>query len=245
MRHLKQIFILVVLNFLLSSVLFSQIKGEPPAPKPKFNPDTIFVFNSPRPLINVEKEPENLKNSWGIDLLFSNNGFGAGFFLQKKFSDDLSIFGSIYFSGARNTDEFEVYIPLDSLGINWTTTVPGKINRLYMFPVTFGLQKYFFRNLISETLRPYANIGFGPTIILATPYSREFFNAFGYGRFFIRFGSFLGVGADVGTLGKALMAVNIRYYYIPFGGNGIESVINHPLKDFGGLFLSLSIGTRY
>jgi hypothetical protein len=33
----------------------------------------------------------------------------------------------------------------------------------------------------------------------------------------------------------------IRYYYIPFGGNGIDSIKDLPMKDFGGLFIALGI----
>jgi len=94
-------------------------------------------------------------------------------------------------------------------------------------------------------LRPFISAGIGPTFILSTPYDREFFNAFGYGAFYTRFGAFIGAGANFGNTNRSIMGLNIRYYFIPFGGNGLESIRDLPIKNFGGVFLSLSLGIRY
>jgi hypothetical protein len=240
MVTMKKIFI-IALVLILGPVchpysLKAQVKGEPAKP---FNPDTVFIFNSPRPLINPEGKNPLLRNAWGIDIIFSNNGFGAGFFYQYSLAKDLFTFASLYISGARNTDEIEYYDPNTNQYV-----VPNKVNRLYMFPLTFGLQQYILTNEISESLKLFVQGGVGPTYILSTPYAREFFNAFGYSTSYIRLASFLGAGADVGA-GTTLISVNARYYYIPFGGKGLESIINLPIKDFGCLFLSLSMGVRF
>lgn len=233
---INKLFIIFILGIISSTVALGQVKGEEVKP---FNPDTVFVFETPRPLITPQSDKPGLNEAWGIDLIFSNSGFGVGTFYQYNITKNLFSFASLYISGARNTDEVEFY--------DWDTGetfIPNKINRLYMFPMTLGLQQYLFTDLISESLRFFLQLGAGPTFILSTPYEREFFNAFSYGKFYTRFGTFLGIGADVGA-GSSLLTVNARYYYIPFGENGLESILNSPIKDFGGLFLSLSFGTRF
>lgn len=225
-------------------IAYPQIKGEPPREVPEFNPDTVFVFTSPRPLITSEKTFGEANNAWGIDLIFSNNGFGAGGFLQRNFSKNFIGYLSLYISGARNTDEFE-YRFYDPTTGQIDYRVPNKVNRLYMFPLTIGIQDYIFADKLSDSFRPYINAGIGPTFILATPYSREFFEAFGYSSFYTRIAASLGIGADVGGSGSTVMCVNLRYYYIPFGGSGLESIKDNPIKNFGGIFLSLSLGMRY
>lgn len=221
----------------------SQIKGEPPS-EPIFNPDTVFIFESPRPLINAKLNPENMDNAWGIDLILSNNGFGGGLFWQQNINKDLLTFASIYFSGARNTDEFD-YRYFDPYTGTIEYRVPNKVNRLFMFPLMFGLQNYLFTETLTDSFRPYFLAGLGPTFILSTPYEREFFNSFGYADFFIRFGAMLGLGSEVSGVGNTIISVNLRYYYIPFGGDGLQSILNNPIKDFGGIFLSISIGMKY
>jgi hypothetical protein len=217
--------------------MLSQIKGEPPR---VYNPDTVYIFNSPRPLFS-NKPPELIYDKGlGVDLLFSGNGFGAGTFFQRTLAVDWYLFASLYISGARNTDEFDTYDPYTG-----QLNVVGKVNRLFMFPLMFGVQHNIFTNVLSESFKPYLSAGLGPTYILSTPYDREFFNSFGYSRSYIRFGSFVGFGANFGSSEKSLTSFNVRYYYIPFGGNGLESMSNNPIKDFGGLFLSLSVGIRY
>lgn len=216
------------------------VKGDSLQPAPRTELDTPFVFQSARPLISNEEDTRKSNSSLGVDLLFSGNGFGAGFFWQRSFGDDFVGFMHLGISGARNSSEFEnAYDP-----ISGQFYVPGKVNRLYMLPLTIGTNVKVFQNSLNENMRPYISAGFGPTFIFATPYEREFFNSLGYATSYTRVGGFVGIGTYVGTPLKSTLAINIRYYYIPFGGDGLESVRNSPIKDFGGLFLSLSIGMR-
>jgi hypothetical protein len=240
-KYMSKQLIATIIFFLLfcligQSPLLSQSKGEPP---PAFNPDTTFIFKSPRPLISADNPKKELKNAWGFNLIFSGNGFGAGLFLEREMDKNLFVFSSLYMSGARNTDEFEV---LDQYG---NYVVPGKINRLFMFPLTFGFEYYVFTETLSDNFKPYLDAGLGPTLIISTPYEREFFNAFGYTQSYVRFGSFIGLGANFSPRANSLMGVNIRYYFIPFGGHGLESIEGLPIHDFGGLFLSLNGGVKY
>ena len=236
-----------IIIFFLAALVFpyfqaySQIKGEPPEKGPDQDlSDTNFIFESPRPLIDLKPPHQTLQNAWGLDLIFSNNGFGAGGFWQNYFNRDWLGMIDLYISGAKSGDEFEEFDPFE-----YEFRVPNKINRIYMFPLTFGARRYLFREVLFETLRPYASLGAGPTLIMTTPYERDFFEAFGYAKFYTRFAGFIGIGADVGSFGKSLMSLNIRYYYIPFGGDGIESIRDEPIHNLGGVFLCLSLGRRY
>jgi hypothetical protein len=239
MRRLLTIFILL---FISSTYLYSQTKGEPPKSPTGYKPDSVFVFTPKRPLIS-DAVTNDLQNAWGIDLLLSNNGFGAGFFMQLKLSDAIVAYGSLYISGARNSDELEQPF-YDEYG-QIVYRVPGKINRLYMFPLTFGMQYYIFRDVLSESLKPYLSFGVGPTFILSTPYEIEFFSAFSHASFYTRFGTSVGIGADVGGSEKTTMSVNMKYYFIPFGSPGLESMQGSPITNFGGIFLSLSVAMKY
>ncbi|MFN8359087.1 MAG: hypothetical protein U0264_04150 [Candidatus Kapaibacterium sp.] len=198
--------------------------------------DTTIVFPSPRPLLSEQQSARMLRQGLGVDVIFSSNGFGAGVFYQRIFSETLSGFVNLGVSGARNTDEIEYYDPYAQ-----RTFIPFKINRLYIFPLTVGAQYRLFADNIAETLRPYVSAGLGTTFVVAAPYEYEFFQSLGHANTYTRFGGFVGVGANFGAISKSMMGVNARYYFIPFGGDGIESIKDSPIHDFGGLFLSLSV----
>ena len=234
---MNNILIISLLLLLSSNESKAQIKGEQPGDIT----DSTFIFDSPRPLITSVDIKDQFSGAWGFDLLFSGHGFGGGFFYERTINEKISVFASLNISGARNSDEFES---------QWdpqrqTYVVPDKVNRLYMFPLIFGGHYYVFTEEIASSLRPYISAGLGPTFILSTPYEKEFFEAFGYAAGYTRFGSFIGIGADVGGQGNSMMSVNIKYYYIPFGGEGLESIKDLPIKNFGGIFLSLDVGMKF
>jgi hypothetical protein len=41
------------------------------------------------------------------------------------------------------------------------------------------------------------------------------------------------------------MGFTLRYYTIPFGGEGLESIQGVPINNFGGVFLTLSVGSAW
>ncbi|MGQ9818306.1 MAG: hypothetical protein ACUVQ1_00020 [Candidatus Kapaibacteriales bacterium] len=207
--------------------------------KPLITKDTTIRFTSPRPLIENEMNEDFHIKFWGLNFLLSNNGFGFGGYYESYLSPSFSVFASLYLSGARNTDEFEYYNP-----ITGEIFIPGKINRLYILPLTIGFNNFVFTKLFNSNFSPYLSFGLGPTIIISTPYQKEFFTSFGYARFFVRFGSFVGLGVNFPTTTKSYFGVSTRYYWIPFGGNGLESIIDMPIKDFGGVFISLNFGIK-
>ena len=233
----------------------SQIKGEEP---PVFNPDTTFVFKSPRPLIITDINERELKSAWGLSLLFSNSGFGLGLFYQVRLAHELYLFSSLNFTGARKNDEIEYYFQENGYTV---LRVPGKRSRLYNIPLMFGIEKYFLTKELNDNLKPYAQIGFGPSLVLSTPYQDtpcdpgvlncdtgryyEFFESFKYIKSYLKWGGFIGIGANFESVANSILGVNIRYYYIPFGAEGLESMKGQAIKDFGGIFIGLNLGTRF
>lgn len=234
-------FLLILMVLLSAANIVKAAPDAKVAQKPFSAVDSTYFF-IPSNAIKIQDNGSNTyTHAYSFDLMLSGDGFGLGFNYQRLLTKDLHVFTNFFISGARNTDEFEDTWDPDKNEY----VVADKINRLYMMPLTVGLHQYILSDVLTETLQPYIFGGLGPTFILSTPYNHEFFNAFGHADFYCRFGAFVGFGANFGVVANTLLGVSLKYYYIPFGGNGIESVLNHPIKDFGGVFLNLTIGAKY
>ena len=238
------IYITIVILFSLN--VFSQMKG--PNEK-EYNKDTVFIFESPRPLITYNDQKKSISSAYGLDITLTEAGFGFGGFFNEYISNDLLVFASLYITGARNSDEFEMWDVY-----NQRYQVQNKINRLFRFPLTFGLQYFMFQDKMSESLQPYISAGIGPTFIISTPYTVDripngevvgWFASFNEADLYTKLGGFIGVGANIGNIANSILSVHIKYYYVPFGENGLESVIGLPITNFGGVFLGLSFGTTF
>lgn len=237
---MKHILIFLGLFFFINTnILYSQIKGGLPTQPSK---DSVYIFAPARPLLTQSQEASLKLNAYGIDLFMSNSGFGVGAFYQKFFDDELSGLISLYISGARNTDEFDSYITQNG---NTTIGVVDKINRLYKFPLMFGVQQRLFKDVLSANTKPFISAGVGPTFIVSTPYDKGWFDSFNYAKFYVRPGIYFGAGSYFGNPTGSLLGVNLRYYYIPFGGDGLESIKNLPIKDFGGVFISITLAGMF
>lgn len=216
----------------------AQIAGEPVTTS-----DTIIVFEPALPLLTTDAEAAAaITQGAGLDVLFSGSGWGFGGFYQHKIVENITAFGNFGFSGRRNTDEFE------NAWLGNVPVVTQKVNRLYMLPVTIGFQYRLMSESLQESFRPFVAAGVTPTVIFQTPYIQdgvyyEFFQSWGYAQTHFRWGGMLGVGSMFGKPSdKSVIGVMIRYYTIPFGGNGLESIRDFPISNFGGVFLSLSVG---
>jgi hypothetical protein len=207
---------------------------------------TIIII----PFINVnaqgigelapDKESEIFpNNAFGVDILFSEGGFGLGGFYRRQLSPSVTLFTDLSISEAKDEREFEVY---DYWGIPITI---GKKNRVFLLPLITGAQYRLFRNSISDNLRPYLNAGVGPTMTIITPYELEFFESFGKATTKYALGAYIGLGANFGTDKRNLLGVNIRYYFIHYFDEGVESLYGRPKKDLGGFFLTINLGLMY
>ena len=223
----------IIIAFLIASNLNSQNKPV----KIISDGDTLYVYESPPDF----KLPDTVKfkNSWGLDLSVSTKGFGLGVFLRRKLNETTFLYSTLGFLTAKDEGEVEYIDP-------WTgqTFIPGKVNRIMVFPVSFAFQFRLFKGELVENVRPFVIAGVGPAFIFTTPYRMEFFSSLKYGRLYYTFNLFLGFGAYIGLDPNTITGVSVRYYLIPYP-RGIESLKGRPLREFGGPGVALSFGTNF
>ncbi len=187
-----------------------------------------------------EKEPLVFPdNSLGFDIMFGEGGFGLGGFYRRQLSRNVSFFTDISMSESKDTEEVEY---IDFWG---NVFVPGKKNRVYLIPLNAGLQYRVFQDAIFENLRPYFNIGAGPSMVVTTPYEKEFFSSFGKAKAHFTIGGYIGFGANFGINKSSLLGINLRYYVIHFFDEGVESLRGIKQKTLGGFYLTINIGMMY
>jgi len=187
-----------------------------------------------------EKPPEVFpNNSWGADIMFGEGGFGLGTFYKRAFSRTLT--GVIDLSVSESKDDREMEY-IDYWG---NTFVIGKVNRIFLIPVNFGLQYRIFADVLTENLRPYLSAGVGPTFVITTPYEKEFFSSFSDAKMHYAAGGYFGLGANFGDSKSNLVGINIRYYHIYLFGEGVESLQSNVRKSFGHFYISLNLGIMY
>lgn len=237
--------ILFVLSCLLPAALSAQQRG-----------DTTIVFKPSRPDLIQQSTYAPPSNAWGFDIMISNNGFGAGGFYRHEFSDEVSGIATLAISDVKDDAEIEYF---DYFG---NSIIPGKKNRLLMIPLMFGAQYRLFKDDIMDNFRPYLSGGIGPTLMFISPYAYyhttygpngeqvttteqvEFFKSLGYGQAKYTVGGFVSAGAYFGAPYGTLMGLSVRYYFVPFP-HGIEIMDNVRVKNFGGFYITLNIGSFY
>ncbi len=219
--------------------------------------DSSMVFTPANPDLIQKTSYEPFHNAWGLDIMLSNNGFGAGAFYRHEFTDVLSGFAQIAISDVKDDGEVEYINPYT--GQSYT---PYKINRLLLIPVTFGMQYRLFKDEIVDNFRPYLSAGIGPSMIFVAPYSNptqvvfpdgstgtyynqiDFFASLKKGQFKYAVGGYVGAGAYFGLDKGSLTGISARYYFVPYGP-GIESLQGTRIKRFGGFFITLNFGSLY
>jgi hypothetical protein len=192
-------------------------------------------------MLAPEKPPEKFPNNqWGVDIMFSEGGFGLGTFYRYQFNTN--VLGFVDFSISESKDEREVEYYDYYTGQTYTI---GKVNRVFALPVNFGIQYRFFENELEENLRPFLTAGVGPNMILTTPYELEFFESFGKAKLKYALGGYVGFGANFGLNKKNLVGLNIRYYYTHMFDEGVENLKGTFRKDFGSFYITLSLGSMF
>ncbi len=179
-------------------------------------------------------------NAFGLDIMFGEGGFGFGTFYRRQLNPSLTFFTDFSISEAKDDQEFEYIDPYFGYSITF-----GKVNRIFLLPVNFGLQYRLFENVIYDNLRPYINAGVGPTFAITTPYSMEFFEAFGKAQAKYAAGGYVGFGANFGLDKNNLVGLNFRYYYIQFFSDGVESLIGKKRKSLGSFYITINLGMMY
>jgi hypothetical protein len=214
--------------------------------------DTTIMFRPVRPLMDDVTSQAVAYNGAGANILLSSSGWAFGGYYGFELGSGITLSIDAFISGRRNTDEFD-----NALLNGVIPIVAEKVNRLFMVPLTVSIQYRLFRETLQETFRPYVAFGATGAGIIRTPYIDEgdfynppryfeFFESFGSATLYPRMGVMLGGGAVFGPVGKGnQVGVSVKYYVIPFGGEGLESIRGKPITDFGGLFIALSIGAAW
>ncbi|MFN3134853.1 MAG: hypothetical protein ACK44H_04700, partial [Candidatus Kryptonium sp.] len=199
--------------------------------------DSIIVYDSPSDFKLVDTV--GFKKAWGIDLSVANNGFAFGTFYKYNLRDVYSLQMILNFMTAKDKNEVEYIDP-------WTgqTFVPNKVNRIMVLPLSLSFQYRLFKNELADNFRPFLTVGVGPTLIFTTPYEKEFFSSLKYGRAHYTVNFYVGAGAYIGLDPRTISGLSVRYYFIPYP-KGIESLRNRPIKEFGGINLTLSFGVNF
>lgn len=235
-------------------ILFGFATGSAQQPPPT---DTTIIFRPSAPDLVRPDAFDQPSRAWGFDIMISNNGFGAGGFLRHEFSENFSGILTLAISDVKDETEVEYY---DIFG---NSVVPGKKNRLIMIPLVAAVQYRLFREDIMDNFRPYISAGIGPTMMFVAPYAFtetitdsagtfrvtstkevEFFESLGYGQAKYTVGGYLSAGAYFGAPYGTLVGLSIRYYFVPFP-QGIEIMEGITVKNFGGFYITVNIGSFY
>lgn len=215
----KNIYTMIFLTFLLGTV--------------NINAQGIGEIAPPKPLENFPP------NSWGVDIMFGDAGFGLGTFYRKQIDVTWSLFSDLSFSETKDEREFE-YIDY------WGNIITvGKKNRVFQIPINFGAHYRIFENTISDNLRPFIVAAAGPTILITTPYELEFFNSFGKAKAKFAAGGYVGLGADFGLDKKSLVGITAKYYYTKVINGGVESLAGKMRSEIQGFFITLNLGLMF
>jgi hypothetical protein len=201
-------------------------------------------------------------NLWGLDVLISMDGFGAGVFFRRELGNEFSGFLSFSISESKDEREMEMFDPYYQVSY-----VPGKLKRFLVLPLMAGIQYRLFSDDIVDTFRPYLNCAVGPSMIYMAPFVEfvpradgsgydtrevEFFKSLGKGTPRYTAAAYVGIGANFGSVRSSVFGVNFRYYFNHVFGEGLPSLYNGNTKavsgtknDFGGFFITLNVGLGY
>ena len=220
-------------------------------------PDTTIIFTPSNPNLIQPQSYRPMTKAWGLDLLLSNNGFGLGMFYRYELSDELSMMWDFAISDVKDETEFEQY---DYYGNSF---IPGKKNRLLMMPLMVSVQYRLFKDDIVDNFRPFINAGLGPTMVYVSPYANptdyyysdgtyaytdpgkiDFFTSLKYGKMRYTLGGYIGAGAYFGMEKGTLTGLSVKYFFAQFP-DGIEVMEGGYMKNFGGLFITLTFGSLF
>jgi hypothetical protein len=207
--------------------------------------------------IPAQTSIDDYPNIWSLDFLISGSGFGFGGVYRRLLSPDIS--ASIGFSISESKDDREIEY-IDAFGNSY---VPGKLNRFFVVPLHLGVQYRLFREDIVETFRPFVTAGAGPAMIYQAPFveittqpggdpqitEREFFSSLGDGTAHFTASWFVGFGANIGADRSNVLGISFRYQFTYLFSDGLPSFYDPRTlqvvgakSDFGGFFISLTIG---
>lgn len=178
------------------------------------------------------------QNYLSLNIIFNDGGFGLGTIYRKELNKEFSFYTELFMSESKD-NEIEIYNP-------WTGQYEAinKKNRILITPLNFGIQYRLFSDLMTETFRPYIGASIGPTFVMVTPYSKEFFSAFGSGTYYTAASGSICFGSYIGKIDNSLFGLEASYYFIKMlNKNGVEGLFTKYRKELGGFYINIIIGT--
>jgi hypothetical protein len=190
-----------------------------------------FAQINQNPGLNTKEKRNNL----GLGVVYSEKGYGITGAYFKTISHSSDMFVNFSITGISDNREFEYF---DYWGNSY---IPGKVNRVFLLPLNIGIQHYIFKDEIENDFKPLVNFGITPALVLTNPYDKSYFKAFGYFNAAFAFGGFAGVGMEYDQSKNLAFSLNLRYFYLPVIGNSVQSIVNSPMKDLGGIQLVFGV----
>ncbi len=203
--------------------------------------DGRIIFTDPkskdeqlRGTTDLEPRPQ----SWGMDLMIGNDGFGIGTFYGVTVDDTYTFSATLSLSEIKDNRQIDYYNYWgDSYSVN-------KLNRVFRVPLFFGVQYRLFKDDIVDNFRPFINGGLGPVLLYITSARREFFSSLSHGAARYTFGGYVGAGAQFGFDRTSVLGLMARYYIVPLPA-GVQSVAEGPLPNGNGFFISVHFGFTF
>ncbi len=180
-------------------------------------------------------QKKETRNNWGFGFVYSENGFGLSSSLYAPVSRNTDFYLNLHISGVSDSREITRY------DIYGNSVVVGKVNRVYMMPLSIGLIRELFKDEIEGSFKPSVSFGIAPALVMFNPYDRSFFNALAYTKTKFAVGPYAGIGINYRQSKSTSLSVNLSYYYLPILGDGVESIQNSEIKNVGGLQLSFGL----
>jgi hypothetical protein len=178
-------------------------------------------------------------NSWGVNVMFGEGGFGLGSFLRKELSKNLSGFVEFTISESKDDREFDY---VDYYGVVYTR---NKKNRVFAIPVNLGLQYRLFSDDLTDNMRPFISVAAGPTFVITNPYEKEFFEALGFSTMKLALGGSVAFGANFGVSKSSLLGITIKYSFAHLFDEGVENLVGVFRNNLSTLSISLDLGLQY
>jgi hypothetical protein len=181
------------------------------------------------------KSKSGISGGFGI----TNTGFSANISYLKLYSPDLIGFASFSVTSAGDENEREVFDPFTGQSISL-----NRQESMLIFPLTFGVQQRLLRESIESSLRPFIEIGLGPSLGYVTPYEDGFFGGFSKGQANWGANGYIGVGAYFGTNPESIQGLTFRYQFNYFSRD-VKIITDTPRRFFGNISITLLFGTFF
>lgn len=185
-----------------------------------------------KPTGSVVKESDS---PWGISFAYSENGFGPSFNHYSSINKNTQLIVGISLMSVSDSREFEQY---DYFGNKMT---PNKENRIFLLPFNIGIKKEIFGDEIAGSIKPILNLGVSPSLVLTNPYSREYFNAFGYMQAAFAMGGYAGAGLEFKEAKSVAFSFNVNYSYVTPIGKDINSLAGRNINNLTGFQLNFGV----